>query len=435
MHKIKIIVRLPDDRDYAGQIHLENSAGKRLAGPFPVCGRADDRLARENQNPGRDPLLPFGDMPLGEYQLRQIIGSGAGTPYPGGEFGSAGIMLLQPKAGDAALADANGRFGFFIQGGALSRDGRLRPADGSLRLSNRHQRTLIRVLRRFEAVDCQCWVLAAGSVKKSRKISIAVIPGLLAQGKALLSGLLGTGSLEASHRSILRKMLLAGRISMSIPSLIMLSTHAAFSQNPADSESGNLSFASRDVASSPVLFADATDTGASHDYAGQLPDTTHANQDANVVSDNSHQAANDVNLEQAKHDSGVGFDTPAIATSSATTPGSSTPGPVNPASPEPLTIPSSMASDPDVQNLNKYEDQLKQDQAAAQKAQADYEQKKQADPNANMADLLNAQAKLKGTENMVKYESDQVKRKIPALPAPPSGQTLQKPSGSPPNNQ
>jgi hypothetical protein len=434
MHKIKIIVRLPDDRDYAGQICIENSAGQRLAGPFPVCGRADDKLARENQNPGRDPLLPFGDLPLGEYQLRQIIGSGTGTPYPGGEFGAAGIILLQPKAGDAALADANGRFGFFIQGGALSRDGRLRPTDGSLRLSNRHQRKLINVLRRGNGVDCQCWVLDAGSVKTGRKVAATVMPGLLAQGKALLSGLLGAGSLEASHRSLLKKMLLAGRISMSIPSLIMLSTHAAFSQNPADREGGNLLFASRDAASSPVLFADATDTGASHDYAGQLPDTTHANQDANAVSDNSHQAANDANLEQAKHDSGVGFDTPAIPRSSTTTPGTSTPGPVSPSGAEPLNIPAAMAQDPDVQNLNKYEDQLKQDQEAAQKAQADYDQKKQADPTANMADLLNAQARLKGTENMVKYESDQVKRKLPALPATPAPEPPQKPT-APPNSQ
>jgi len=87
-----------------------------------------------------------------------------------------------------------------------------------------------------------------------------------------------------------------------------------------------------------------------------------------------------------------------------------------------------------LQYLNKYEDQLKQDQEAAQKAQADYDQKKQADPNANMADLLNAQARLKGTENMVKYESDQVKRKLPALPATPAPEPPQKPT-APPNSQ
>ena len=425
MHKLKIIVRLPDDRDYAGQIRIKNSAGKRLAGPFPVCGRADDKLARENKNPGRDPLLPFGDMPLGEYQLRQIIESGTGTPYPGEEFGSAGIILLQPKAGEAVLADANGRFGFFIQGGVLSRNGRLRPADGSLRLSNRHQRKLINVLRRFDGVDCQCWVLDARSVKKGRKVAVTVFPGLLAQGKALLSGLLGAGSLEASHRSLLRKMLLAGRISMSIPSLIMLSTHEAFSQHTEGGEGGNLLFASRD--SVPVMFASATDTGSSHDYSGQLPDTTHAHQNTNAVPDNSHPAANNANLEQARHDSGVGFDASATPPSSTTTPSSSTSTPANPAGMEPLNIPSSMANDPDVRNLKKYEDQLKQDQEAMRKAQADYDKKKQADPKANMADLLKAQARLKGTEAMVKYETDQVKKKLRVLPTTPSSTAPQKP--------
>jgi hypothetical protein len=419
MQRIKVVVRLPYNRDYAGWIHVEDSAGKRLAGPFPVCGRADDNLARENKNPGRDPLLPFGDMPLGEYQVRQIIESGTDTSYSSDEFGSAGVVLLQPKGGDAALADANGRFGFFIQGGALTRNGLLRPADGSMRLSNSHQRKIISVLRRFEGIDCQCLVLDAGNVKKGQKVAATTTLSILAQGKALFSGILGASSLEASHRSLLRKMVLAGRIAISIPSLLMLSSHAAFSQRATGNEGSHMLFAGRD-SSIPVIFAQATETRSSHDYSGHLPDTTHPNHDANTVLDNSQKAANDVNLAQAKHDSGVGFDTQATPPSSTTTPNTTSYASVAPSDTKSLTIPPAMANDPDVQNLNKYEDQLKRDQEAVNQAQADYDKKKLTDPNANMADLLNAQAKLKGTESKIKYETEQVKQKLAAPSAPPA---------------
>src|SRR5579859_6185293 len=105
MPKIKIVVRLPHDRDYAGWIHIESAAGKRLAGPFPVCGRASDQFARDGKNSRRDPVLPFGDTPLGKYQVQKIIESGGATAYSSEEFGSSGIVLLQPVSGEAALAD------------------------------------------------------------------------------------------------------------------------------------------------------------------------------------------------------------------------------------------------------------------------------------------------------------------------------------------
>jgi hypothetical protein len=133
----KILVQLPANRDYAGTLEIQNAAGKRIAGPFRVCGRADDESAQKNKNPGRDPLLPFGDIPFGEFQIIKILPTGAGTPYAADEFGSAGIVLMRPKAGDAALADANGRFGFFIQGGERARNRLLRPTATSGDLSRR----------------------------------------------------------------------------------------------------------------------------------------------------------------------------------------------------------------------------------------------------------------------------------------------------------
>ncbi|HXC36328.1 MAG TPA: hypothetical protein VNV43_10665, partial [Candidatus Acidoferrales bacterium] len=223
MQKIKIIVRLPHNRNYAGRLHVENSSGKRLIGPFPVGGRANDPKAYDCRNSRRDPALPFGDTPCGGYQVKKIISSGAATAYSSEEFGSAGIILLQPVSGDAALADANGCFGFFIQGGALSRAGHLRPTDGSLRLANRDQRKLVTFLQSLEQIDCECWVTDGDLVRKGRRIADVPVASVLAQGKKILAGMVGAGTLEPAHRAFLKKMLLAGRITMSIPSLIMMS--------------------------------------------------------------------------------------------------------------------------------------------------------------------------------------------------------------------
>jgi hypothetical protein len=207
----KIIVRIPNNLDFAGLLEIQNANGKRIAGPFHVCARADDQLARNNKNPRRNPLLPFGDMPLGEYRIAQIIESGSGTSYAADEFGSAGIVLLEPKHGDAALADANGRFGFFIQGGALARNGALRPTNGSLRLSNRDQRKLIGVLRHLDHVTCHC---IAGNIKS--KIAVAVSSPRSADAgnrsrksfPGLLAGAVGSSS-QTTRRSWLQMMLSA----------------------------------------------------------------------------------------------------------------------------------------------------------------------------------------------------------------------------------
>src|ERR1700722_11410234 len=99
----KITVQLPANRDYTGQLEIQNAAGKCIAGPFRVCGRVDDDTALNHKNPARDPLLPFGDIPFGEYQVVKIMPSGPGTPYSTEEFGAAGVVLLRPRLGDAAL--------------------------------------------------------------------------------------------------------------------------------------------------------------------------------------------------------------------------------------------------------------------------------------------------------------------------------------------
>ncbi|MFZ3199637.1 MAG: hypothetical protein WA175_00655 [Candidatus Acidiferrales bacterium] len=231
----KIIIRLPSNRDFAGQLHLENPSGKRIAGPFPVGGRADNKLAQDNGNPDRNRLLPFGDTPLGEYQILQIIASGTGTAYAAEEFGAAGIVLLQPKDGEAVLADANGRFGFFIQGGAVSRKGALRPTEGSLRLFNGHQRNFIAALRRLGGADCQCLVVETVSGKATHRIadtaSFKPAVNFLTQGKGipaeLFAGPAAAIKLGMSRRSWMRQMLLVGGVSPFIPGMLTFSPNAA----------------------------------------------------------------------------------------------------------------------------------------------------------------------------------------------------------------
>ena len=218
MHKI--IVRLPADRDYTGLLEIEGPGRKRIAGPFAVCGRADDQGARDKGNPRRNPLLAAGDTPLGEFQAVKIVESGPGTPYDGAEYGSAGIVLLEPRRGDAALADANGRFVFLIHGGATARHGALRPTDGSLRLSNRDQRALIGVLRRIGDAPCHCVPLKAGDAGGKVAVAKASPRGDRPSSAGEISNL--------SRRLWLRNMALATGVSVVVPSVLVFSLQSAF---------------------------------------------------------------------------------------------------------------------------------------------------------------------------------------------------------------
>ena len=150
----RLLVRLPRDRDRCGQLSLYDRRGRKICGPFPVAGRASDVLAAANGNVLRNPVLRFGDTPTGAYRVHQIVASGRGTPLDGSQFGTFGVVVLEGIAGDAALAEANGRFHILIVGGKRARDGSLRSTAGSLRLSDDHQKSLVAALRKLEEVDC-----------------------------------------------------------------------------------------------------------------------------------------------------------------------------------------------------------------------------------------------------------------------------------------
>ena len=152
----RLIVRLPENRAVTGSLVLEGDDASLLAGPFEVCGRADGHTAALHRNVARNPLLPYGDTPLGLYRVAGVVDCGEESGFPADAFGPHGVVVLAPVAGDAALADANGRFQVLIQGGPPGPGGGLRTTNGSLRLADRDQAELVRHLRLADPVACSC---------------------------------------------------------------------------------------------------------------------------------------------------------------------------------------------------------------------------------------------------------------------------------------
>jgi hypothetical protein len=151
---MRIVVELPRNRDCCGSLFVFQATGEILCGPFAVGARANDQLASARGNPTRNPLHRFGDTPSGTWRVREILPSGPETNFPEGEFGPHGVVVLEATGGDAALADANGRFRILIQAGQPSADGRLRATAGALRLSNEAQLQLLKAIEERGGSRC-----------------------------------------------------------------------------------------------------------------------------------------------------------------------------------------------------------------------------------------------------------------------------------------
>jgi hypothetical protein len=152
---IRLQVELPVDRDKSGRLIVIDERDRTVLGPFAVAGRSSSKLASANKNPARDPRFRFGDTPTGDYEVRHILKSGKGTLFPAAEFGPHSVVVLEGVSGDAATAEANGRFHFLIQGGKTSASDRLRATAGSLRLANDDLRALVALLRQDDGqVTC-----------------------------------------------------------------------------------------------------------------------------------------------------------------------------------------------------------------------------------------------------------------------------------------
>lgn len=171
-------VELPSNRDYTGILSAFAQDGNLIAGPFPVAGRAGDELAAEHGNPSRTTTLPYGDTPLGGYRIIAVSPTGPGTRYRRDLFGAHGAVVLQPRDGEAALAEANGRFEIIIHGGPSLPDGRLRATSGNLRIANEHLRILVELLQSSKLTACVCKIVAAKRRGKSIELAGADDPGL-----------------------------------------------------------------------------------------------------------------------------------------------------------------------------------------------------------------------------------------------------------------
>lgn len=136
-----ILVELPADRTRLGRISLLDDKAVRRFGPAPCFGKADSAGAAEHGNPSRNPLLPWGDTPLGVYDA--TVARVTVTPEVERKYGPNGFLTLRPKGGDAKIAEANGRFGLLIHGGAPGPRGGLRPTFGCVRVGNDDLKALI----------------------------------------------------------------------------------------------------------------------------------------------------------------------------------------------------------------------------------------------------------------------------------------------------
>jgi hypothetical protein len=153
---VSLSIVLPRNRDHVGVLCVRDHAGARIAGPFPIAGRASDEIAAEHGNPTRASTLPYGDPPTGAYRYQGVAPTGAQTKYRSDLFGAQGVIVLAGTSGDAALADANGRFTIVIHGGPPAANGGLRATTGHFRIADADLESLTRVLRDADEVSCVC---------------------------------------------------------------------------------------------------------------------------------------------------------------------------------------------------------------------------------------------------------------------------------------
>lgn len=134
---LTIQVTLPRDRTRLGTL---------ICGDFTCAclGKSDSLTAHKNGNHSRDPLKQFGDTPLGTYTVS--IGP---VGWPMSSYGTHPVLTMDPTGGDALVAESVGkRSGLLIHGGALNREGKLRPTFGCIRVRNEHQKELVDRVKR-----------------------------------------------------------------------------------------------------------------------------------------------------------------------------------------------------------------------------------------------------------------------------------------------
>ena len=139
-----IVVKLPADRTQPGTLTLTLDGGAQFT--WPCLGKADNLAAADHNNASRDPTLPYGDTPLGIYDVTR-----ADTPSPPRhDMGTTVIWLDRPIAGDAVTAAHNGRTGLAIHAGRGN--DRLVPTNGCVRMLDKDIDALFALATAYNSV-------------------------------------------------------------------------------------------------------------------------------------------------------------------------------------------------------------------------------------------------------------------------------------------
>lgn len=152
---MKLFCSLPKNRLLPGVFTATTLMQEREVTIFTAkcLGRADTFLAERSNNPSRNPLLPGGDTPCGEYTCALAdVGNNLRS------YGPFERIAITPVAGPALQAKLAGRTGLMIHGGAPGTGGGLRPTEGCIRLSNSDMQKLIE-LYTAQGVGCTLFVL------------------------------------------------------------------------------------------------------------------------------------------------------------------------------------------------------------------------------------------------------------------------------------
>ena len=130
-----VSVTLPYDRSTPGRLTLRAEEGGNVL-TCPALGKADNAGAAAHGNPTRDPTRPYGDCPIGTYDVTGWAPTDRSNTEEVDRFGPHGKLVLDPTGGPALEAKRNGRYGLLIHGGRLNMSQRLRPTYGCLRVSD-----------------------------------------------------------------------------------------------------------------------------------------------------------------------------------------------------------------------------------------------------------------------------------------------------------
>jgi hypothetical protein len=136
-----LTIGLPAKRNRCGALTLAREGGAILLRAAPAAGFVCSVLATAH-NPGREPVLPYGDTPTGTFRLAGVYASGDGTSLPARHFGPHGVIALEAISGQALIAASAGRGKVLMHGGPPGPHGRLRGTAGALRLTNEDMLTL-----------------------------------------------------------------------------------------------------------------------------------------------------------------------------------------------------------------------------------------------------------------------------------------------------